>query len=85
MTRALLKGVAYSVRAALDVMQAIAPINELVATGGARSALWLQIITDVLGINLAKPIFAEGAAYGAALSLPSQSIVCGDVLESANT
>ncbi|AFZ29223.1 xylulokinase [Gloeocapsa sp. PCC 7428] len=68
MTRAVLEGVAYSLRAAFDVMQEIAPIHELVATGGgSRSPLWLQIITDVLGINLAKPMLAEGAAYGAAL------------------
>ncbi|PPS46154.1 xylulokinase [Chroococcidiopsis sp. TS-821] len=68
MTRAVLEGVAYSLRAAFDVMQEITPIRELVATGGgSRSPLWLQIITDVLGINLAKPILAEGAAYGAAL------------------
>lgn len=68
MTRAVLEGVAYSLRAALDVMQAIAPIHELVATGGgSRSALWLQIIADVLDIKLTKPMLAEGAAYGAAL------------------
>ncbi|PIG92106.1 xylulokinase [Gloeocapsopsis sp. IPPAS B-1203] len=77
MTRAVLEGVAYSLRAALEVIEAIArsaapkaiaPIHELVATGGgSRSALWLQIITDVLGINLAKPVLTEGAAYGAAL------------------
>ncbi|OKH27999.1 FGGY-family carbohydrate kinase [Chroogloeocystis siderophila] len=68
MTRVVLEGVAYSLRAVFDVMQELAPIYQLIATSGAsRSALWLQIITDVLGINLAKPIIAEDAAYGAAL------------------
>lgn len=67
MTRAVLEGVAYSLRAALDVIQAIAPINELVATGGGATGVWLRIITDILGIKILKPASTEGAAYGAAL------------------
>lgn len=68
LTRALLEGVAFSLRAALDVMTPLLSINELVATGGgAKSRVWLQILADVLGIKLKYPKLAEGAAYGAAL------------------
>ncbi|MFN8512892.1 MAG: FGGY-family carbohydrate kinase [Chloroflexia bacterium] len=38
-----------------------------VAGGGARSALWRQILADVLGVELATVTTTEGAAYGAAL------------------
>lgn len=66
--RALLEGVALSLRAALDIIQAITPLHSLVATGGGvRSDLWLQILADVLRVNLIKPQTEEGAAYGAAV------------------
>ncbi|MBD2091382.1 hypothetical protein H6F67_16160 [Microcoleus sp. FACHB-1515] len=39
----------------------------LVATGGAKSAVWLQILADVLHIMLVTSQMEEGAAYGAAL------------------
>lgn len=66
--RAVLEGVAFSLRAALEVINAIAPVHQLLATGGgARSGLWLQILADVLNIELIAPKAEEGAAYGAAI------------------
>jgi xylulokinase len=66
--RALLEGVALSLRAALEVIQSLTPVQQLLATGGgAQSSLWLQILADVLGVELVAPEAAEGAAYGAAL------------------
>jgi xylulokinase len=35
--------------------------------GGAKSALWLQIMADVLGVELSRVNTTEGAAFGAAL------------------
>lgn len=68
MVRAVLEGVAFSLRAALDVMSEIAPVQQLLATGGgARSQTWLQILADVLQTELIAPPAAEGAAYGAAI------------------
>ncbi|MEH2071228.1 MAG: xylulokinase [Nostoc sp.] len=67
-TRAVLEGVAFSLRSALEVISAIAPIDQLLATGGgARSHIWLQILADVLQTKLIAPKAEEGAAYGAAI------------------
>ena len=66
--RALLEGVAFSLRDALDVMAPLAGPERLLATGGgSRSELWLQIVADVLQVPLARPSQNQGAAYGAAL------------------
>lgn len=66
--RAVLEGVAFSLRAALDVISEIAVVHQLLATGGgARSHIWLQILADVLQTELIAPQAAEGAAYGAAI------------------
>lgn len=68
MVRAVLEGVAFSLRAALDVISEITTVEQLLATGGgARSHLWLQILADVLQIELIAPQAEEGAAYGAAI------------------
>ncbi|MEH2291410.1 xylulokinase [Nostoc sp.] len=67
-TRAVLEGVAFSLRSALEVISAIAPIDQLLATGGgARSNTWLQILADILQTKLIAPKAEEGAAYGAAI------------------
>ncbi|MBD0304872.1 MAG: xylulokinase, partial [Tolypothrix sp. T3-bin4] len=67
-TRAVLEGVAFSLREALEVISAIAPVHQLLATGGgARSSIWLQILADVLQTELIAPKAEEGAAYGAAI------------------
>ncbi|MEH2167901.1 MAG: xylulokinase [Nostoc sp.] len=66
--RAVLEGVAFSLRSALEVISAITPIDQLLATGGgARSHIWLQILADVLQTKLIAPKAEEGAAYGAAI------------------
>lgn len=65
--RAVLEGVAFSLRAALEVMRAITPVHQLLATGGGARSVWLQILADVLNIELIAPKAEEGAAYGAAI------------------
>jgi xylulokinase len=70
LTRAVLEGVAYGLRDGLDLMLAagLAPSKQIrVSGGGAASGLWLQILADVLGIEIATANAREGAAYGAAL------------------
>jgi xylulokinase len=63
-----LEGVAFSLREALEVISAIAPVHQLLATGGgARSNIWLRILADVLQTELIAPKAEEGAAYGAAI------------------
>lgn len=70
LTRSVLEGVAFGLRDCFDLVTetGLAPATEIrVSGGGARSALWRQIIADVLGTPLATVNTTEGAAYGAAL------------------
>lgn len=71
LVRAVLEGVAYSLRDALGAVRACLPAGEgprrLLATGGgAASDAWLRILADVLGLPLGRPVGAPGAAHGAA-------------------
>jgi xylulokinase len=70
MTRAVLEGVAFSMRdcAGLLADAGLGVVSQVrVAGGGAKSALWRQIVASVLGAELVTVNSAEGAAYGAAL------------------
>jgi xylulokinase len=64
--RALLEGVAFAIRHNLEVIRETgAPIHRAVAVGGGTlNRLWLQIVSDVLGIAQMLPEQAIGAAYG---------------------
>ena len=69
MTRAVLEGVAYSIREAREVLAAAGtPLSEVGLTGGGtRNAFWLQMISDVTGLKLSRLDGAElGPAFGAA-------------------
>jgi xylulokinase len=70
LTRAVLEGVAFGLKDGLDLMTAAgmpAPIQIRASGGGTKSALWRQILADVLDAEIATVSTAEGAAYGAAL------------------
>ena len=69
LVRAVLEGVAYSLRDCLELIRGLGPdVAQVRASGGgARSALWRQIQADVFGTDLVTINVAEGAAYGAAL------------------
>ena len=70
LTRAVLEGVAFGLRDGLDQMTATgmpAPAQIRAAGGGTASALWRQILADVLDAELATVSTTEGAAFGAAL------------------
>jgi xylulokinase len=70
LTRALLEGVAFGLRDCFELLLTAGidpPRHALVAGGGARSALWRQIISDVLGIELTTVAISECGAFGAAL------------------
>ncbi len=70
LTRAVLEGVAFGLGDGLRVIEDAGvpmPDEFRVSGGGARSALWLQIVADVLGVGLATIESVEGAALGAAL------------------
>jgi xylulokinase len=64
----VLEGVALGLKAALEVVYELSPVQQLLATGGgARSPIWLQILADILQTELVAPKTEEGAAYGAAI------------------
>jgi xylulokinase len=69
LVRAVLEGVAFSLRDCLEVIRAAGvSISAVRATGGgARGPLWRQILADVLGVPLAPLATEEGPALGAAL------------------
>lgn len=69
LTRAVLEGVSFGLRDSLELLRALGmPVVQVRASGGgARSALWRQILADVFGAELVTVNVSEGAAYGAAL------------------
>ena len=69
LTRAVLEGVAFQIRANLEVTQDLAgDVNQVIVFGGgARSALWNAIIGDVVNLPIATTPTVETAAVGAAM------------------
>jgi xylulokinase len=69
LVRAVLEGVAFGLRDALELLKelGVEPQVGRVSGGGARSDLWLRIVASVLGIPLERTAVEEGAAYGGAL------------------
>ncbi len=67
--RAILEGVAFSLRDSLEIFREMGvPVESVrLGGGGARSALWRQIQADVYGRVVEMVSAEEGAAYGAAL------------------
>lgn len=66
--RAVMEGVAFSLRDCLEILRAnrIA-INEMaVVGGGSRSAVWSEMLSGVYNMSV-KPLDSEGAAFGAAV------------------
>jgi xylulokinase len=69
LTRAVLEGVAFALRDSLDLTEALGGVPQLgrISGGGARGALWTQIIASVLELPLEPVAVDEGAAFGAAI------------------
>jgi xylulokinase len=67
--RAILEGVAFSLRDTLAIFDELSiPVDSIrLGGGGARSRLWRQIQADVYGREVEIVAAEEGAAYGAAL------------------
>jgi xylulokinase len=82
MTRAVLEGVAFGLRDSFELMKSagLAEIRQVrVSGGGSKSALWRQILADVLDVELVTVNTTEGAAYGAALLAATGAGVFPDV------
>lgn len=76
LTRAVMEGVVHSLKQCLDLIAGLPlPITEIRATGGgARSAVWLQLQSDIFGMPVHKNVVDEGPAFGAALLA---GVACG--------
>lgn len=69
LTRAVLEGVAFSLRDSLEIFRGLGVLIKSIRLGGggAKSALWQQIQADVYGQTVETVEAEEGAAFGAAL------------------
>ena len=85
MTRAVMEGVAFSMRDGLEIMRRLGtPDDDLRAVGGgARSPLWLQLQAEVYGRPIRRTEVDEGPAYGAALLGGVAAGVFADVAEAS--
>jgi xylulokinase len=85
LVRSVLEGVAYGLRDSLELLRELGVEARVarVSGGGARSELWLRIVTSVLGLPLELTAVEEGSAYGAALLAGVQAGVWADPLEAA--
>ncbi len=86
MTRAVMEGVVFSLRDALEIMRGLGvPVEDVRATGGgARSALWRELQADVYGTPVRRTVADEGPAYGAALLAGVASGTYADVDEASS-
>ncbi|MCF8260930.1 MAG: xylulokinase [Melioribacteraceae bacterium] len=68
-TRSVLEGVAYSLRDCFEINKSLGVETSQVriSGGGARSKLWIQILSDLLNSEIVTPSSTEGAPYGAAI------------------
>lgn len=87
MTRAVLEGVAFSLRDTFEIMKDMGMnISEITINGGgARSDLWCQVIADVLNVKVNKVNSDDGPAYGAAVLATVGYGLFGSVGEACST
>lgn len=66
MFRAVLEGIGYGIQHHFDVLESIGarPQEVIAVGGGTKSALWLQIVSDITGVTQRVPAVTLGAAYG---------------------
>jgi xylulokinase len=86
MIRALLEGVTYGMRDALEIMRQMGiEVSQVRASGGgATSAFWRQMQADVYGSPLVLTNACEGPAYGVALLAGVGTGVWSDVNEACD-
>ncbi len=94
LTRAVLEGVSFGLRDLFNLAEGMAISMETVriSGGGARSALWRQILADVLERTNSTVNATQGAAYGAALlagvgaeCFASVPAACGSTIREMST
>ena len=92
--RAILEGVAFSLRDSLTIFSEIGvPVHRLrLGGGGARSPVWRLIQAEVFGMDVETVVAEEGAAFGAAIlaavgagAWPTVDEACEAVVHVAST
>src|SRR4029077_1621949 len=86
LTRAVMEGVAFSLRDSLEIMVGLgtAPAEIRATGGGARSQFWRQLLADVFDRPIVRTTVDEGPAYGAALLAGVAAGVFEDVDEACS-
>jgi xylulokinase len=87
LTRAVMEGVGYGLRDSLELLRAlgITATQVRASGGGARSALWRQILAEVFDAEIVTVNVGEGAAFGAALLAGVGAGVYRDVASACET
>ena len=69
MIRSVMEGVAFGMRDQLELLRSLGvnPADAVVSGGAVNSAVWSQLLTDIMGIPLYTVNTTEGAAFGAAI------------------
>lgn len=69
LVRAIMEGVAFSLRECLNVFQELKlPINKVILSGGgSQNPVWRQILADVLNLPLKTINIADHSPFGAAI------------------
>jgi xylulokinase len=69
LARSVMEGVGYSLRESLEIIQTLGvPVKEIrLSGGGAKSALWKQILADSFGQKVCTINAEQGPAFGVAL------------------
>lgn len=85
MSRAVMEGVAFALKDCMEIArsQGIDVRKTRICGGGAKSALWKQIVADVLEIPVESPVTEQGPAYGAAILAMVGAGEYGDVITAA--
>ena len=85
-SRAVLEGMAYSIRANLEQIQEVSLTkNDAIWVGGgmARSTTWLQILSDVLGCTIHNGSASESTALGAVICAGVGAGIYSDLVQGA--
>ena len=69
LTMAVLEGVAFALRDSVELAKQLGAKIEItsICGGGAKSEVWRNIVANVLGIPVTRPLVEEGPAYGASI------------------
>jgi xylulokinase len=83
MIRSVMEGATYAMRDCLEIIEGMnIPVSEIrVSGGGAKSAFWRQLQSDIYGQNVCVTNSDEGPAYGVALLAAVGGGAYDDVVE----